>query len=87
MTEHETVDGLPLDKVKAMLERDDLSAEDLERLLSQTTNPGIRSLLWAAIDRHRAKARKEVDRLEEELRTAKQKLARLEAVHKTARPS
>lgn len=84
MTNPDSLNGIPPDKVRAILARDDLSIETLERMLSHTTDPAIVPLLLAAIDRLRAKAKKEVARLEEELKEARQRLQRLAVIHKRA---
>ena len=80
MTAPDSLEGVDIEKVKRMLAQDQLSVEDIERLLSLNTDPAIRTLLFAAIERLLSKARKEIDRLEVELASAKRRAQLIEEI-------
>lgn len=75
-----SLDHLPIDKVRQMLEADNISLEELEGLLTNTQDPKIRKLLLEAIARLLAKARTEVARKKEKLAEAEQLQKRIEAI-------
>lgn len=75
-----SLDHLPIDKVRQMLEADNISLEDLEGLLTNTQDPKIRKLLLEAIARLLTKTRAEVARKKDELAEAEQRQKRIEAI-------